>query len=104
MPGFHLKGKNVIKTNVGSALTLITAVIVLIYAVAKSSNLRSVAGQTISMHYEDFLTSSENQLNINDLNFRIAFAFEDMQTKTLIKDPRYVRWIFKISEYKDDKW
>ena len=94
MPGFHLKGKNVIKTNVGSALTLIAAVIVLIYAVAKSSTLRSVQGQTISMHYENYLTNSESPLNINDLNFRIAIAFEDWRTKTLINDPRYVRWIF----------
>ena len=44
IPGFNLKGENTIKTSLGSALTFILAVIVLIYAASKMSHLHSVTG------------------------------------------------------------
>ena len=53
VPGFSLKGKNTIKTNLGSVLTLCSLVIVLIYVVSKMQHIRSVTGQTVSMYFED---------------------------------------------------
>ena len=44
VPSFNVKGDNEIKSNVGSILTLISAVVVLIYAVAKTSHIQSVNG------------------------------------------------------------
>ena len=76
IPSFSLKGKNTINSSMGGAMTLICCIIMLIYAAAKMSHIQSVAGQTIAMFYEDHGTSRENQLNLNDRNFRIAFAYE----------------------------
>ena len=44
VPSFNVKGENTINSNVGSILTLISAVVVLIYAVAKTSHIQSVSG------------------------------------------------------------
>ena len=44
VPSFNVKGDNTINSNVGSILTLISAVVVLIYAVAKTSHIQSVNG------------------------------------------------------------
>ena len=104
VPGFNLKGDYEIKTSIGSALSLISAVIVLIYAASKTSHIQSVTGQTISMYETAQETSLENKLNLNDRNFRIAFSFEHFGTGKLVNDPRYVRWIFRISGTKDNKW
>ena len=77
VPGFNIKGKDTIKSGIGSVLTLTSVLIVLVYAISKTTHLQSVTGQTISMYYENQETSRENQLNLNDRNFRIAFSFED---------------------------
>ena len=102
VPGFNLKGETMISTSVGSALTLISAVIVLIYAISKTTHLQSVTGQTISMYFESQDTSKENLLNLNEREFRIAFSFENFATKQLMGDPRYVRWIIRMMGTKDD--
>ena len=104
VPGFNLKGDYAIKTSIGSALSLISAVIVLIYAASKTSHIQSVTGQTISTYFTAEDTSRENKLNLNDRNFRIAFAFENFDTGKLVDDPHYVRWIFRITGYKDNEW
>ena len=100
MPGFNIKGKETIKTDLGSILTLLSTMVVLIYAISKSSHIRSISGQTISMYFEenDHITS-DNQLNLNDRNFRIAFAFEDKNG--LLTNTSYIRWIFRIHRKKD---
>ena len=80
IPSFGLKGKSTISTSLGGAMTLICSVVVLIYAASKMTLLQAVKGQTISLFYDDHATSPENQLNLNERNFRIAFSFEEVLT------------------------
>ena len=56
------------------------------------------------MYYEREDTAFENQLNLHERNFRIAFSFEKLIDKVLVNDPSYVRWIFRYSEFKDNFW
>ena len=42
-------------------------------------------------------------MNLNDQNFRIAFAFENKDSKKLITDSRYVRWMFLVTEFINDQ-
>ena len=95
IPSFNLKGQARIVTSMGGAMTLICGIVVLIYAAAKLSHIRAVIGQSISMYHEHHGTSRENQMNLSDRNFRIAFAFEKYESKKYINDPRYVRYIFR---------
>ena len=103
MPGFNLQGERTIKSNLGSALTLICSAVALIYAITKASHLQSISGQTVSQYTEYQETSPDNPLNLNDRNFRIAFSFEESESRKFIYDPRYVRWIFRLATYKDDE-
>ena len=81
----------------GSALTLIIAVIVLVYATTKTTHLSSVYGQTISTYFEDANNNSiESALNLNFRDLKIAFAFEGYLDNKLKFDPRYVRIIFRL--------
>ena len=41
---------------------------------------------------------------MNDINFRVAFAFEGFIDEELKNDPRYVRYIFRLQGKKDDKY
>ena len=104
LPGFSLKRQNKISSSLGSALTLISAIVVLIYAATKASHMQSVAGQTISMYFESQDTTRENPMNLNERNFNIAFSFEKLLAMKLVNDPRYVRWIFRYSEYRDSEY
>ena len=63
-----------------------------------------MAGQQISMYFENYDTSLENPMNLNERNFKIAFSFEKLLAKKLINDPKYVRWIFRYSEFRDNEW
>ena len=47
------------------------------------------------------ITTEDKQFNLNEHNFRIAFAFESKYGKYLINDPRCVRWVFRVKSEKD---
>ena len=44
MPGFNLDGESTIKSNLGSALTLICSAVALIYTLTKATHLQSISG------------------------------------------------------------
>ena len=41
--------------------------------------------------------SPDKQFNLNERGFRIAFSFETKFDVKLANDPRYVRWIIRVS-------
>ena len=45
-----------------------------------------------------------NPLNLNKIDFRAAFAFVGFTDEELKNDPRYVRYIFRITGKKDDEY
>ena len=71
------------------------SVIVLFYAIIKSTHLSSVTGATITTFSQDSKTSVNKALNLYENKFRIAFAIEGYLDGKLKIDPRYVRWIFR---------
>ena len=56
------------------------------------------------MYYNNEDTSRDNQLYLNDRDFRIAFSFESTLEEKLIYDPSYVRWIFREYGFQDNEW
>ena len=62
----------------------------------KSTHLQNVSGATISTFEENAGISPNRPLNLNERNFRVAFAFEGYLDGLLKVDPRYVKWIFRI--------
>ena len=85
-----MQGQTAIGTRLGTSLTFIAGVIVLIYALAKFTDISTVRGQSISYFEEENVASSE-AMNLQAQNFRIALAFEGYNDQKLKNDGRYVR-------------
>ena len=58
----------------------------------------------MQQYTEDSTVNLTNPLNMNEINFRAAFAFEGYNDEEFKNDPRYVRYIFRIQGKKDDKY
>ena len=41
-------------------------------------------------------------IDLNAINFKVAFAFEGYNDKELKDDPRFVKWIFRVFYKKED--
>ena len=55
---------------------MILGVVVLFYAIIKSTHLSSVRGATITTFSQESESDADHALNLNEYNFRVAFAFE----------------------------
>ena len=84
-------------------MTVLIFGIVLAYATTKFIHLESRANPNVaSFDIEDAFDNSDI-LNLNEQNFRIAFAVEGFRTKDLKVDPKYVKWIIRTYGKKDGK-
>ena len=95
MPGFNVKGAKQVNSLLGSARTLLILFCVMMYASTNFVQLYSRHNPNISTHNEVKFFSSEEPLNLNQVNFRFAIAFEDYRTEESKFDPRYIRWLFR---------
>ena len=75
MPGFNVSGKTDVRTSIGGLLSLMAGLIVLVYAVSKSTHIASVTGATISTYEKAADYTKENPIDLNQRNVKIAFAF-----------------------------
>lgn len=103
VPSFNVKGDAKIRSSLGSFLTTVCVVIVLIYSLTKSAHLQSVNGQTISTYTVNSNSSLENPLNLSKRKFRMAVSFEGVFDEKLKDDAQYVRWFARLSGFGDDK-
>ena len=78
-------------------MSLLIAIIALIYAVVKAGHIQTVNGQSISTFEVDGENRSpDDPLNLNEKNFRIAFAYyTGYEPFRSIDDPRYMRLFFR---------
>ena len=105
LPSFTLKGSERFNTLPGAALSLLLGFVVLIYATAKSSDLENSSGAHISKYLEDSLTNLDNKIDISgDSKFKAAFSFKGIHDGELKNDPKYVRWIFRVSGKKNNEY
>ena len=74
-------------------MTLLIAIVAMIYATSKARHIQTVNGQTISTYEIDGENRTpDSALNLNDRDFRIAFKFgSNWPPFESLHDPRYVR-------------
>lgn len=101
--GFNIHGKQEVATRLGTLMTFITGVIVMTYSIAKFADLHTVNGSTFTQYKEQSAFTQWNSFNLQDRNFRVAFAFEGSSDKRLKNDPRYVRNIVRIHGQKNNE-
>lgn len=84
-------------TKLGTSLTFIAGVVVLVYAIAKFSLLGTVRGSTVTFfQHETPLAEDAKFVNLQEKNFRVAFAFDGMADGKFKSDPKYVRYIARL--------
>ena len=73
--GFSVRGQSSIKTNVGAFLSMVISIIVLLFAAIKFIELSDKKNPVISSYEKPYPTDRENPINLNEVGFRVAFAF-----------------------------
>lgn len=96
MPGFNYRGETAIATRLGTSLTFISSVVVLIYAISKFTHLQTVRGSTITSFEQETANLQNDSFNMQQRNFRIAFAFEGVFDQEFKNDPKFLRSIIRL--------
>ena len=99
---FNHKGKNKVASGLGTIMSMLILIIALVYAISKAHHIQAVKGQTVStFEEENEYNSLDNQLNLNERNFRVAFAYRSISSKPFFSfnDPRYVRRVIRTWGY-----
>ena len=65
--------------------------------------MKQLANPVVSSYTKENSFGSDEILNMNERNFKVAFAVEGFRTKDLKYDPRYVKWIFRLYGKKNGK-
>ena len=74
------------------------------YASLKFSHLIDKHNPATNSFYKENYYEGGEGIDLEAYNVKLAFTIEDTYGDRKQKnDPRYVKWIFKISGYKDDK-
>ena len=87
----------------GGTLTILIWIIVLAYGTTKFFQLLTKANPNVSSYVVPDAFDFTDELNLNENNFRIAFAVEGARSKDLKIDPKYVKWIVRTYGKKDGK-
>ena len=103
IPMFNVNGKSSVSSFLGGIFTLVLFSIVLTYATHKFIHLESKKNPVISEYHKANNFDPDEVLNLNERNFRIAFAVEGFRTNDLKIDPRYVKWIVRQYGKKEGK-
>lgn len=91
VPGFMIIGKPAISSRLGTSLTFIAGVVVIIYAISKYMDLQTLQGCTITSFDLDSSKTETFEKNFGDINFKVAVAFVGLNDNELKNDPQFVR-------------
>ena len=95
IPSFNIRGETSINTVIGGALTFAIIILALFFAITQMNKLSEDPDPITSQSLKPNEFSPDENFNINDMNFRVAFTIEganplngDFERKD---DPRYVK-------------
>ena len=92
IPGFSLKGEEVISTPAGGFCTLFLFGILILFASHKSKTVMHRLNPIVNyVNLPDAIDDSE-VVNLGASNFRFAFSLERGQGKEIKNDPAFMRW------------
>ena len=102
VPAFNIKGESRVNTALGGLLTCAILTVSLIYSVIKIVQMVNGDNPIISdlmlpSHY-----GPEDKLNLNEINFRLAFSIEGFVIRERKDDPRYVKWFVRLYGKKNE--
>ena len=101
LPVFNLKGKTQVLTKTGGCLSLMVILLWMVYGVIKFSQMMSKHNPFISEIKEKNFFDYNTRLDLNEINFKMAFSIEGYLDKEVKNDPRYVKYIVRLTGFKN---
>ena len=96
VPSFTLKNQQKITSIVGGLFTLFITCMMLMYGSIKWRELATKSNPLITQAVIQNEFDSSQIVNLNDRNFRIAFAVTGAFDNNSRDDPRFVKWFARI--------
>ena len=91
VPAFNINGDKKVKSLIGGTVTFVLVLIIFIFATIK---LQETLDRTYQFSQESKAYNyydNTDKLDLNEINYRIAFSFEGESDRKLKDDPRYVK-------------
>ena len=82
-------------------MSLIAMIIWLAYAALKFEQMMSKHNPFISLMTEENIFDYTTRIDLNEINFRMAFSIEGYLDSEVKDDPRYVKYIVRVYGKKD---
>lgn len=101
IPAFNLKGSNRVHTMPGGLMTFAIMVVMLIYASIKMIQLINRTNPNIAQFLEKDVYDSTTRLNLNEINYRVAFTVEGYHSRERKDDHKYVKYLVRIFGRRD---
>ena len=92
VPAFSVEGEGKIKSAIGGCVTFFVFALTLAFTVIKFSHLTAKANPTINKLTIPAHYSALDKVQLDDINFRLAFTVEGFLERKRRDDPRYVKW------------
>ena len=96
LPAFNLKGNSTIHTMTGGVVTFCIIVIILVYSSMKLIQLFDRHTPTVSQVLDKNVFDYNEQINLNEIKFRVAFSVEGYHSREMKNDPKYVKYLVRI--------
>ena len=104
IPAFNIKGENSVKSLAGGCLTISIMTLVFTYAVIKGIHLAQGSNPIMSEVMIPGYHSPTDMINLNEINFRMAFTIEGYLERKRKVDPKYVKLLARLYGEKEGKY
>ena len=101
IPMFNIQGDSQVKTVFGGVLSVLVITLTLMYSTMKFIDLMERKNpQLIEQELSEYFETS-SVVNLNDINFRMAFTVEGFLDKERKDDPRYIKYMVVLRGRED---
>ena len=101
IPMFNIQGDSQVKTVFGGVLSVLVITLTLMYSKMKFIDLMERKNpQLIEQELSEYFETS-SVVNLNDINFRMAFTVEGYLDKERKDDPRYIKYMVVLRGRED---
>ena len=103
LPTFNMKGKTHMPSYFGAFMSVLVALIVVVYGLTKFIQLTSKHNPNVSSWFEQGEITSEIVLDFKEEGFNIAFGAEGYIDRELKDDQRYVKFFTRLVRHTKGK-
>ena len=103
LPSFNIRGKRQVSSFIGGVSSFFIALILIMYATVKFTDMMSRSNPNISRHIERDAIDPTEKFNLHDLGLSFAFGIEGFLDRELKDDPRYVKMMLRMVFHKEGK-